>query len=156
MAESRDVPPRRTTHATGRRTLRGECPAIRYGLVARIPGFHPGGSGSIPGIGTTLLRRQRGLRGRRASTRRGGEWRKRAGAKERVLRAGFEPATYGCPQDERLASHLQSTALPTELSKDLVQTDRRVAWPCGARSPSSGGGRASLAAAAAPHARQCL
>jgi hypothetical protein len=24
---------------------------IRYGLVARIPGFHPGGSGSIPGIG---------------------------------------------------------------------------------------------------------
>ena len=24
---------------------------IRYGLVARIPGFHPGGSGSIPGTG---------------------------------------------------------------------------------------------------------
>jgi hypothetical protein len=25
---------------------------IRYGLVARIPGSHPGGSGSIPGTGT--------------------------------------------------------------------------------------------------------
>ena len=24
---------------------------IRYGLVARIPGSHPGGSGSIPGTG---------------------------------------------------------------------------------------------------------
>ena len=24
---------------------------IPYGLVARIPGFHPGGSGSIPGMG---------------------------------------------------------------------------------------------------------
>ena len=24
---------------------------IRYGLVVRISGFHPGGSGSIPGIG---------------------------------------------------------------------------------------------------------
>ena len=23
---------------------------IPYGLVARIPGFHPGGSGSIPGM----------------------------------------------------------------------------------------------------------
>ena len=27
---------------------------VRYGLVARIPGSHPGGSGSIPGIGTIL------------------------------------------------------------------------------------------------------
>ena len=26
--------------------------SVRYGLVVRIPGFHPGGSGSIPGIGT--------------------------------------------------------------------------------------------------------
>ena len=26
---------------------------IPYGLVARIPGFHPGGSGSIPGMGNT-------------------------------------------------------------------------------------------------------
>ena len=25
--------------------------SIPYGLVARIPGFHPGGSGSIPGMG---------------------------------------------------------------------------------------------------------
>jgi hypothetical protein len=24
---------------------------LRYGLVARIPGSHPGGSGSIPGTG---------------------------------------------------------------------------------------------------------
>ena len=24
---------------------------VPYGLVARIPGFHPGGSGSIPGMG---------------------------------------------------------------------------------------------------------
>ncbi|RLU22861.1 hypothetical protein DMN91_005139 [Ooceraea biroi] len=29
---------------------------IRYGLVARIPGFHPGGSGSIPGTGIFLHR----------------------------------------------------------------------------------------------------
>jgi hypothetical protein len=28
---------------------------IRYGLVARIPGFHPGGSGSIPGTGIFFL-----------------------------------------------------------------------------------------------------
>ncbi|KZS04784.1 Uncharacterized protein APZ42_032170 [Daphnia magna] len=27
---------------------------IPYGLVARIPGFHPGGSGSIPGMGKIL------------------------------------------------------------------------------------------------------
>ena len=27
-------------------------PRVRYGLVARIPGSHPGGSGSIPGTGT--------------------------------------------------------------------------------------------------------
>lgn len=27
---------------------------LPYGLVARIPGFHPGGSGSIPGMGSTL------------------------------------------------------------------------------------------------------
>ena len=25
---------------------------IPYGLVVRIPGFHPGGPGSIPGVGT--------------------------------------------------------------------------------------------------------
>ena len=29
--------------------------AIRCGLVVRIPGFHPGGPGSIPGIGTTFF-----------------------------------------------------------------------------------------------------
>ena len=29
--------------------------SIRYGLVARIPGFHPGGPGSIPGIGANLF-----------------------------------------------------------------------------------------------------
>ena len=28
---------------------------IRCGLVVRIPGFHPGGPGSIPGIGTSFL-----------------------------------------------------------------------------------------------------
>ena len=32
--------------------------------------------------------------------------------KDQLLRAGFEPATYGCPRQP-----LQSTALPTELSK---------------------------------------
>ena len=25
---------------------------LPYGLVVRIPGFHPGGPGSIPGVGT--------------------------------------------------------------------------------------------------------
>ena len=29
--------------------------AIRCGLVVRIPGFHPGGPGSIPGTGTFFL-----------------------------------------------------------------------------------------------------
>ena len=28
---------------------------VRYGLVARIPGFHPGGSGSIPGTGIVFF-----------------------------------------------------------------------------------------------------
>ena len=28
---------------------------LPYGLVARIPGFHPGGSGSIPGMGITFF-----------------------------------------------------------------------------------------------------
>ena len=28
---------------------------VPYGLVVRIPGFHPGGPGSIPGVGTTFL-----------------------------------------------------------------------------------------------------
>ena len=28
---------------------------VRYGLVARIPGFHPGGSGSIPGTGIFFM-----------------------------------------------------------------------------------------------------
>ena len=27
---------------------------VPYGLVVRIPGFHPGGPGSIPGVGTFL------------------------------------------------------------------------------------------------------
>ena len=26
--------------------------SLPYGLVVRIPGFHPGGPGSIPGVGT--------------------------------------------------------------------------------------------------------
>ena len=26
--------------------------AVLHGLVVRIPGFHPGGPGSIPGVGT--------------------------------------------------------------------------------------------------------
>ena len=30
-------------------------PPIRYGLVARIAGFHPAGPGSIPGIGASSL-----------------------------------------------------------------------------------------------------
>ena len=28
---------------------------IPYGLVVRIPGFHPGGPGSIPGVGTLFF-----------------------------------------------------------------------------------------------------
>ena len=28
---------------------------IPFGLVVRIPGFHPGGPGSIPGVGITFL-----------------------------------------------------------------------------------------------------
>ena len=28
---------------------------LRYGLVARIPGSHPGGSGSIPGTGINFF-----------------------------------------------------------------------------------------------------
>ena len=32
---------------------------IPYGLVAMIPGFHPGGSGSIPGMGSCVLEEQR-------------------------------------------------------------------------------------------------
>ena len=28
---------------------------IPFGLVARIPGFHPGGPGSIPGMGSFYL-----------------------------------------------------------------------------------------------------
>ena len=28
--------------------------SLPYGLVVRIPGFHPGGPGSIPGVGTFL------------------------------------------------------------------------------------------------------
>ena len=28
---------------------------IPFGLVARIPGFHPGGPGSIPGMGSFLI-----------------------------------------------------------------------------------------------------
>ena len=33
----------------------GRTYIFRCGLVVRIPGFHPGGPGSIPGIGTTLF-----------------------------------------------------------------------------------------------------
>ena len=29
--------------------------SVRYGLVVRIPGSHPGGPGSIPGIGIILI-----------------------------------------------------------------------------------------------------
>ena len=29
--------------------------SIRCGLVVRIPGFHPGGPGSIPGIGKRIF-----------------------------------------------------------------------------------------------------
>ena len=31
---------------------------ILYGLAIRIPGFHPGGPGSTPGMGTHILRAQ--------------------------------------------------------------------------------------------------
>ena len=33
----------------------GTCVDIPYGLVVRIPGFHPGGPGSIPGVGTSFF-----------------------------------------------------------------------------------------------------
>ena len=36
-------------------TVERLVPTIRYGLVVRISGFHPGGSGSIPGTGTFAL-----------------------------------------------------------------------------------------------------
>ena len=29
--------------------------SIPHGLMARIPGFHPGGPGSIPGVGDSLF-----------------------------------------------------------------------------------------------------
>ena len=31
------------------------CNPIQYSLVVRMPGFHPGGPGSIPGTGTKRL-----------------------------------------------------------------------------------------------------
>ena len=31
--------------------IRYAMACIPYGLVVRIPGFHPGGPGSIPGVG---------------------------------------------------------------------------------------------------------
>ena len=37
----------------------GRTYIFRCGLVVRIPGFHPGGPGSIPGIGTTLFYRKK-------------------------------------------------------------------------------------------------
>ena len=33
----------------------GANEGLPYGLVVRIPGFHPGGPGSIPGVGTLLF-----------------------------------------------------------------------------------------------------
>ena len=39
--------------------------SIRYGLVVRIPGSHPGGPGSIPGNGIIFSCRKRGKRIRR-------------------------------------------------------------------------------------------
>ena len=35
--------------------LRCATQLIPFGLVVRIPGFHPGGPGSIPGVGKLLL-----------------------------------------------------------------------------------------------------
>ena len=29
---------------------------VLHGLVVRIPGFHPGGPGSIPGLGTIFIK----------------------------------------------------------------------------------------------------
>ena len=37
---------------TGSSPLKEELP---YGLAVRIPGFHPGGPGSTPGMGTTVF-----------------------------------------------------------------------------------------------------
>ena len=44
------------THASHMIVLLGQSPpgtmsSLRYGLVVRIPGSHPGGPGSIPGVG---------------------------------------------------------------------------------------------------------
>ena len=33
----------------------GANEGLPYGLVVRIPGFHPGGPGSIPGVGTLFF-----------------------------------------------------------------------------------------------------
>ena len=33
----------------------GAVEGLPYGLVVRIPGFHPGGPGSIPGVGTLFF-----------------------------------------------------------------------------------------------------
>lgn len=36
---------------------------IPYGLVVRIPAFHAGGPGSIPGVGASILHKQERLPG---------------------------------------------------------------------------------------------
>ncbi len=54
FATARPPPPLRNSLCPRSASLPAALPhpqAIRYGLVARIPGSHPGGSGSIPGIG---------------------------------------------------------------------------------------------------------
>ena len=38
-----------------------ESVSIRFGLVVRIPGSHPGGPGSIPGTGTYLFCHRRNI-----------------------------------------------------------------------------------------------
>ena len=37
------------------RLQEGICRQVPYGLVVRIPAFHAGGPGSIPGVGTSLF-----------------------------------------------------------------------------------------------------
>ena len=34
-----------------------KCCHLPYGLAVRIPGFHPGGPGSTPGVGIKILER---------------------------------------------------------------------------------------------------
>ena len=69
--------------------------AIPYGLVARIPGFHPGGSGSIPGMGT---KRPRKYSGQYLRLSRG--------------RPGFNSASESCQLPTNHTSNLRMISFP--------------------------------------------